>query len=126
MKLIKIIEKNEVIKKEFGIYELETDAELKVSGGKKFVLKQGLFSDEDLIPGRSEKYLVGIDPFRYECFHETLQEARLTCKIIELQSRLEKVTDKVEDIMSLVSTNYYYETEMIKLDKKEECTNEQI
>lgn len=124
MKLIKTIEKNEVIKKEFGIYELETDAELKVSGGKKFVLKQGLFSNEDLVPGRSEKYLVGINPFHYEGFHETLQEARLTCKIIELQSRLEKVTDKVDDIMSLVSTNYYYETEMIKLDKKEETTNE--
>lgn len=89
MKLVKTINKNELLSSDWGIYELSENESKKYGG--KFALSQGIFSDFALKEMGVDKLLSNLKDYQYEGFFETQKEAYLQVKIVEMKCKVERL-----------------------------------
>lgn len=99
MKLVRRIEKNELLSSCWGIYELSEEQKKKY--GKPFILSQGIFSDYALDHMGEDMLIEGLKEHMYEGFFDTEKEAYLTVKIVEMQCKVERYHYALEEIMKV-------------------------
>ena len=97
MKLVQKIEKNELLPKDWGIYEL--NAEEKQKYGGNFALSQGVFSDYALENFGADRLLRKLDEYMYEGFFETQKEAYLQVKLVEMKCKIERLEYAIKDLV---------------------------
>ena len=97
MKLVQKIEKNELLSKDWGIYEL--NAEEKQKYGGNFALSQGVFSDYALENFGADHLLRELDEYMYEGFFETQKEAYLQVKLVEMKRKAERLEYAIKDLV---------------------------
>ena len=99
MKLVQIIEKNNLLPSNWGIYELNEE-EAKKYGGK-FALSQGIFSDFAIKNRGIDKLLLNLDEYKYEGFFETQKEAYMQVKLVEMNCKIERLEKAIKNLINV-------------------------
>lgn len=93
MKLVKVIEKNELLVSDWGIYKL--DEEERRAFGNNYALSQGTISEWALEEMGPNKLLSGLRAYAYEGFFETKKEAYLQVKLVEMLCKIDRLESAI-------------------------------
>lgn len=96
MKLVKRIEKNELLESDWGIYEL--NEEERKAFGNNYALSQGTFSEWVLEEMGPNKLLSGLRDYAYEGFFETEKEAYLQVKLVEMLCKIDRLESAIAEL----------------------------
>lgn len=96
MKLVKRIEKNELLVSDWGIYKLNEE-ERRVFGNN-YALSQGIFSEWALEEMGSNKLLSGLRDYEYEGFFETEKEAYFQVKLVEMLCKINRLESAIAEL----------------------------
>ena len=99
MKLVQEIKRNELLGSSWGIYELNSDEKKKY--GNNYALSQGVFSDYAIKEFGADDLLSNLKDFAYEGFFETQKEAYMQVKLVEMQSKIERMELAMKDVLKL-------------------------
>lgn len=99
MKLVQTIKKNELLKSDYGIYELNTEE--KVKYGNNYAVSQGVFTEYAMKEFTSDELLSGLKDYNYEGFFETKKEACLHIKLVEMKSKIDRMEYAIKESLAL-------------------------
>ena len=99
MKLVQEIKKNELLGRNWGIYEL--NAYEKKKYGTNYALSQGVFSDYAIKEFGADELLSNLKDYNYEGFFETQKEAYMQVKLVEMKSKIERMEFAMKDVLKL-------------------------
>lgn len=100
MNLVKVIEKNELLSSNWGIYEL-SEEQSKRYNGKRYALSQGIFSDYALETMGEDNLITGLREHLYEGLFETELEAYLTVKLVEMKCKVDRYHYAMNDMLKV-------------------------
>lgn len=100
MKLVQVIEKNNLLSSSLGIYELSESEARKY--GNKFALSQGIFSDFGLKEFGADKLLSKLRDDLYEGFFETQKEAYMQVKLVEMKCKIDRLEYAAKDLIEVM------------------------
>ena len=96
MKLVKRIEKNDLLASNWGIYKLNEE-ERRVFGNN-YVLSQGTFSEWALENVGPNKLLSELKDYAYEGFFETEKEAYFQVKLVEMSCKIDRLERAIAEL----------------------------
>ena len=96
MELVKIIEKNDLLASNWGIYKL--NKEERVAFGNNYALSQGTFSEWALEKMGSNKLLSELKDYMYEGFFETEKEAYFQVKLVEMSCKIDRLERAIAEL----------------------------
>lgn len=99
MKLVQEIKENNLLSSSWGIYELNEKEKKKY--GNNFALSQGVFSDWAIKEFGVDKLLQKLDENKYEGFFETLKEAYMQVKLVEMTCKIDRMEYAMKDVLNL-------------------------
>ena len=99
MKLIQKIKKNDLLSRDWGIYELNKEEKEKYENN--FVLSQGIFSDWAIKEIGVDKLLQSLNRYEYEGFFETQKEAYMQVKLVEMKCKIDKMEYSMKKVLNL-------------------------
>lgn len=102
MKLVRKIKKNEVLRSDWGIYELDESEQAKY--GHKYAVSQGIFCESALREFTNDELLGGLKEYNYEGFFDTIIEACQHVKLVEyhcIVSECKVLVHKLETLVAL-------------------------
>lgn len=99
MKLIQKIKKNDLLSKDWGIYELNKEEKEKYENN--FVLSQGIFSDWAIKEIGVDELLQSLNRYEYEGFFETQKEAYMQVKLVEMKCKIDQMEYSMKKVLNL-------------------------
>lgn len=99
MKLVRTIQKNEVLLNDWGVYELSEQEIEKYH--TNYIVSQGIFSEYALSEIGTDWLISKLDPYRYEGRFETMKEALLHIKCVEMQCLIKMYQSKMKDMVAI-------------------------
>lgn len=99
MKLIQKIKKNDLLSRDWGIYELNKEEKEKYENN--FVLSQGIFSDWAIKEIGVDKLLQSLNRYEYEGFFETQKEAYMQVKLVEMKCKIDQMEYSMKKVLNL-------------------------
>ena len=96
MELVQIIEKNNLLSSNWGIYKLNEEESNKYGGN--FALSQGVFSSYAIKNMGVDELLSGLRKHAYEGFFETQKEAYMQVKLVEMMCKIDKLEYAIKDL----------------------------
>lgn len=99
MKLVQEIKKNEILVGDWGVYELNRQERERHHAN--YIVSQGIFSDYALSKMGSDQLISELAPYRYEGKFETMKEALLHIKCVEMQCLIKKYQAEMGNLAKL-------------------------
>lgn len=99
MKLIQKIKKNDLLSRNWGIYELNKEEKEKYENN--FVLSQGIFSDWAIKEIGVDELLQSLNRYEYEGFFETQKEAYMQVKLVEMKCKIDQMEYSMKKVLNL-------------------------
>lgn len=99
MKLIQKIKKNDLLSRDWGIYELNKEEKEKYENN--FVLSQGIFSDWAIKEIGVDELLQSLNRYEYEGFFETQKEAYMQVKLVEMKCKIDQMEYSMKKVLNL-------------------------
>lgn len=96
MKLVKRIEKNELLASDWGIYKL--NEEERKAFGNNYALSQGIFRELAVEKMGPNKLLSRLRDYAHEGFFETEKEAYLNVKLVEMTCEIERLKSAIAEL----------------------------
>src|SRR5699024_6065402 len=99
MKLVRTIQKNEILLSDWGVYQLNRQE--KERHHANYIVSQGIFSDYALSEFGADQLISRLDSYRYEGKFETIKEALLHIKCVEMQCLIKKYQAEMGNLAKL-------------------------
>lgn len=99
MKLVQEIKKNEILVSDWGVYELNRQERERHHAN--YIVSQGIFSDYALSKMGSDQLISELSSYRYEGKFETMKEALLHIKCVEMQCLIKKYQAEMENMAKI-------------------------
>ena len=99
MKLVQEIKKNEILVSVWGVYELNRQERGRHHAN--YIVSQGIFANDALSKFGSDKLISELSWYRYEGKFETLKEALLHIKCVEMQCLIKKYQAEMGNLARL-------------------------
>ena len=99
MKLVQEIKKNEILVSDWGVYELNRQERERHHAN--YIVSQGIFSDYALSEFGVDQLISKLDSYRYEGRFETIKEALLHIKCVEMQCLIKKYQAEMGNLAKL-------------------------
>ena len=99
MKLVQTIQKNEILRSNWGVYELNTQE--RETHHANYIVSQGIFSDYALSEFGVDQLISKLDSYRYEGKFETMKEALLHIKCVEMTCLIKKYQAEMENVAKI-------------------------
>lgn len=99
MKLVQTIQKNEILRSNWGVYELNTYE--RETHHANHIVSQGIFSDYALSEFGVDQLISKLDSYRYEGKFETMKEALLHIKCVEMTCLIKKYQAAMENVAKI-------------------------
>lgn len=99
MKLVQEIKKNEILVSDWGVYELNRQERERHHAN--YIVSQGIFSDYALSEIGTDQLISKLDSYRYEGKFETMKEALLHIKCVEMKCLIERYQVEMGNLAKL-------------------------